>query len=177
MVFCSIGGDYLQKTDEELISELNKLALELGHIPTFRECNSCSYTSMAKTYCKRFGSWQKAMKAAGLLKGKYLKANLKRLKRELGHTPSMKECNDCEFTVHSCIYIKKYGSWSAALMEAGLKPRTDREEMLINLRQLAIKLGHFPTEEEVNKCKNTPSFRSYRREFGSWEDLKKLIKI
>lgn len=51
-------------TEDELISELQKKAKELGRTPKMREIE------IAQTYINRFGSFNKALEAAGLIPNK-----------------------------------------------------------------------------------------------------------
>ena len=93
----------------------------------------------------------------------------------MGHAPSEGECDRCEYTVNSYAYSQKYGSWRKALEAAGLRPKTDDEEMIASLKRLTEELGHFPSEGECDLCKYTPHFRTYLRKFGSWSKIREMI--
>jgi hypothetical protein len=163
------------KTDEMMILDFQRLAEELGHAPSRKECDECSYTYHSTTYRHRFGSWSATIKAAGIEKRDYV-GELIRLRNEIGHIPSRDECDQCSYTVHSRTYVTKYGSWRGALRAAGFKIKTDDEEILNALRRLTKELGHFPTFWECNDCGYTPNHRTYLRRFGSWEKMKEIIK-
>jgi len=57
-------------TDEQLLKPLRELAKKLGHTPSLRESRDCKDTPSEPTYIRRFGSWSKAVEAAGLPKHK-----------------------------------------------------------------------------------------------------------
>ena len=53
-------------TNEELIGLLKAKAKSLGRTPTIKDVNSDKSMPHANTYTDRFGSWNQALKAAGL---------------------------------------------------------------------------------------------------------------
>lgn len=57
-------------TDEQLLKPLRELAKKLGYTPSLRESRDCKDTPSEPTYSRRFGSWSKAVEAAGLPKHK-----------------------------------------------------------------------------------------------------------
>ena len=57
-------------TDEQLLKPLRELAKKLGHTPSLRELKNCKDMPSEPTYSRRFGSWSKALEAAGLPKHK-----------------------------------------------------------------------------------------------------------
>lgn len=52
-------------SDEELLNRLQEFAAELGRPPSQNEMND-SGPHAAQTYADRFGSWNEALKTAGL---------------------------------------------------------------------------------------------------------------
>ena len=107
---------------------------------------------------------------------KKLSSDLRKLAKELGRTPTVRECNSCLYTQNLYSYTKEFGTWGKALEAAGLKLKTDKDEMLSSLQRLTDELGHFPTEEQCNWCEYTPCYRTYLRKFGPWDEIKKMIK-
>lgn len=53
-------------TDEDLIARLRDFAKKIGHTPAASELNSDPDVPGKNTYTAHFGSWKKALEAAGL---------------------------------------------------------------------------------------------------------------
>lgn len=78
-------------SEEDLISELNRLADELGHVPRRDEMRDQGKWS-GTIYQERFGSWNEALAAAGFepnhrwrIPQEVLLAELREFADELGH--------------------------------------------------------------------------------------------
>ncbi|MBR0467322.1 DEAD/DEAH box helicase family protein [Candidatus Saccharibacteria bacterium] len=95
---------------------------------------------------------------------------LRKLAREIGHTPTVEDVNCCRWMPNSEMYMLRFNSFNKALIRAGLNinHNTDisNDEMLEKLRWLASKLGHVPTIREVNDCDELPSSHLYAKRFG-----------
>jgi hypothetical protein len=104
-----------------LLSEIERLADELGRPPTFAEMQSMGEYSPG-TYHRRFGSWNAALEAAGYnptSPGKAagdddLLAEIERLASELGSPPTVREMDDIG-QYASATYQRRFESWSAAV--------------------------------------------------------------
>jgi hypothetical protein len=59
------------KTPEQALDDLRKLADELGRLPIQRDANDNDWTPSATYYARHFGSFSKALKAAGLSNMEY----------------------------------------------------------------------------------------------------------
>lgn len=109
----------------DLIDELQRLSDELGETPTWSEMNKHGKYN-PETYRKRFGSWNEALKSAGL--GPVKKSNipeeelvneLQRLADELDKTPIRQEMDD-HGKFSSQTYWLRFGSWREAKEVAGV---------------------------------------------------------
>ncbi len=167
-------------TEEEirdvLIAELQRLADQLDHPPGLRDMNQHGAHS-SKTYQKKFGSWNKALRAAGLginaetnIDRSDLIDELRRLASELGWTPTSRDmANSGEYG--TATYAHKFGSWNDALQEADLEIVRQREvsraEMITEIQRLADKLGQPPA---VYQMRDQGKFgvTTISREFGTW---------
>jgi hypothetical protein len=58
---------------KELIDSLKSLSNELGRVPKTNDLKKKKYIASSSTYRKYFGSWNNALKSAGLLKQQYKK--------------------------------------------------------------------------------------------------------
>ena len=170
-----------KKTNEEIIVYLRKLVKRFGRIPSHIE-----YIKMPdkivgfSTICIHFGSWNKALKAAGItslrehhiLSEQKMIESLQQLGKELGHTPTIAEYQNFS-QKHGSItaFRKHFGSWNKALIKAGFKtinPYTN-QQIIESLLKVKEYLNHIPSVKEYNLCpvKTMSSFAIYDR-FGSW---------
>jgi hypothetical protein len=102
----------------------------------------------------------------------YLIERLQALAARLGRTPFQREVDADADSPCRVTYVRRFGSWHAALKAAGLPPNRpaapyDRERLLEALRQLADRLGRAPTKAEVDR-QGVACAVTYANHFGSW---------
>jgi hypothetical protein len=169
-------------TEEEikqvLITELHNLAVELNKTPSQRDMDLQGAHS-SKTYQKKFGSWNEALKEADLAINKEqsiskpdLIDELVCLSDELERTPTSRDmAKDGKYAPSS--YSNEFGSWNNAVREAGLEPtryrNVPRQELICELERLTEELGHTPTAPEMTQHGSFTN-KTYSREFGSWNN-------
>lgn len=176
-------------TDDELLTHLQEFATQLDtDSPSSKKMNSDGPHN-SKTYKDRFGSWNKALKEAGLepkepLQTRHTKQDLLddlvELAQDIGHIPTQKEIR--EYTNHSHnTYYNHWGSVKDALkasnvdldaidMSRKTKPYSiDRQELLDELRRLADELDRPPRWTDIREH-STFSDSPYRSRFDSLED-------
>lgn len=169
-------------SDEQLISFLQEAAKNLGGIIKSSELSLCEGMPDLTTYIKRFGSWNKALLAAGLPinqrrenwdKQSVIEA-LRRKSMELGRTPSAKDVGDDLTMPSSSCCAKLFGTWSAAIRAANLsaiRPYAySRTDLIAYLRQKISELGRAPSQKDMIEDSRMPSIGAYLRIFGSWEN-------
>ncbi|MDR5673114.1 hypothetical protein RH858_08120 [Halalkaliarchaeum sp. AArc-GB] len=171
---------------DELRSDLQSLATELGRAPTPDEIDEKGSYSM-QAYREQFGSWGNALAEADLKKpmghripDQELLAELRRLADELDRTPKEKDMTSRGH--HGTqTYRNRFGSWNQAVEAAGLSPRPDRrepsrEELIAELQRVADELGRSPTWSEM---KDHGEFvpNTYRSHFGSWNDALEAAEL
>ncbi|MEX3914329.1 hypothetical protein AB4672_21385 [Bacillus paralicheniformis] len=154
-------------TDQELIKILQQKAIELGRAPKETEVNRLN------SIVKYFGSFNKGLKAAGLIPNKrgkekkYTKEDLinilQRKAEELERTPKFKEVSQ------RTVIVKYFGSFNKGLKAAGLKPNRKRskneytiEELIEILQKKSKELGRTPKVKEVGQV------GSIVKHFGSY---------
>ena len=152
-------------SNEELILILQQKAEELGRTPRTRDMKRPS----ASTFYDAFGSWNNALRSAGLKTNSRRKYNDKELililqqkAKELGRTPRIYDMKKPSYGT----YCNRFGSWVDALKAAGLYPsrRYSNEELILLLQQKAKELGRTLHVYDMKK----PSYRTYCRIFGTW---------
>ncbi len=128
-------------TKEQLLFYLKKTASEFKKSPTIEDLNRARELPSSTTYIKRFGSWNAALKAAGLkinAKQKYeaqeMIESLRQLAKELGRLPKNSDLKGKKWIASSATYRKYFGSWKKALQAAELK-----EGSFINLKTFSKK--------------------------------------
>lgn len=125
--------EYRQKiSDEDLISQVQMLANELGRTPTAKEYDMCEYTSAMFTITVRFGGWGQFIDAAGLTRNKTgrmkriteeeLIRQVQQLAEDLGRAPTAVQFNECRYVSSANAAKSRFGSWSKFLIAAGLTP-------------------------------------------------------
>lgn len=114
-----------------LLTEINRLAEQLGHTPTQAEMNSKGEFTETP-YQTEFGSWSAAIEEAGIdlrrrqrvdIPTKDLIEEVKRISEEKGRPPTYQEIDD-EGKYSHAVFEDRFGSWASALMAAGFEPRT-----------------------------------------------------
>jgi hypothetical protein len=161
-----------------LIAELQRLADQLNHPPGLRDMNQHGAHS-SRTYQKKFGSWNNALRAAGLginaetnIDKSDLIDELRRLASELGRTPTSRDmANRGEYG--TATYANAFGSWNDAVREADLEIVRQREvsrnEMISEVQRLADGLGQPPAVHQM-RDQGTFGVTTISREFGTWTD-------
>lgn len=163
----------------QLVNDLLQLTVDLGRAPTPEDIDEESAYGITD-YRDEFGSWANALAAADIDKptnvqipDDVLLAELRRLTKELGKTPSQLDMTD-HGQHGSETYTRRFGSWNGAVEAAGLDPNPDRqkrsrEELLADLRDAADDLGRSPTRREMEDYTEADVI-TFRNRFGSWNE-------
>ena len=176
--------DCPEYTSEELISQVQMLAKELGRPPIKKEFNDDPRVVKVNIVEKRFGSWTNFLKVAKVESyrrsehsSEELISQVQMLAKELGETPTMQEFNDDPRVVKVNVVKKRFGSWNEFLEKAGLEINrrravgVSREEMIGQVHMLARELKRTPTATEFDEDPRTVSFTAVKNRFGSWNAL------
>src|SRR3972149_10373533 len=112
-------------TDEELLEFLIKFERKEGRIPRQEDFIGNPNCPSHNLYKSRFGSWNNAIKCAGLIPGQYISneellESLRRFKGEEGRIPKQEDfVNNPKYPGFMTI-VKWFGSWNNALRLSGL---------------------------------------------------------
>lgn len=166
-------------SDDDFLSDLRRVASEL-------KLDSLSIKEYEKngkyhpsTLKRRFGSWTKTLKLAGLqlrknpkIEDDELITDLKRVAAALNKKSVTQNEYKSLGKYDSAPLVRTFGSWFKALEKAGLeKTRTwgvTNEEYFENLEEIWTKLGRQPNYAEIEKPFSKYSAGAYERRFGSW---------
>lgn len=159
----------------ELLSELQRLADELGRTPRTKDMNQEGKYSQ-QPYRTKFGSWNDALLAAGLepnqrknpSKDKLVSA-LRCVADELGRTPTQSDIrHHSKFSVRP--FNTEFGAISFAVEAAGMEPKWNnlsRQALIDELKRLGDELGRPPfTYDMVDHGRW--GIMPYYGEFGGW---------
>jgi 5-methylcytosine-specific restriction endonuclease McrA len=168
-------------TEQQLLDDLKEAAKKIGrNTITMAQYNHIG-TYSSSTIQKRFGSWFKALKIAGLKRSRsFLSIKTDELLDDLRSVAKMLKLNSLTqqlYAEHGSIgpntISRRFGgSWLKALKAAGLSQTrkyglTD-EEYFSNLEQIWRKLGRQLKYSEIRAPLSTLSAGAYERRFGSW---------
>lgn len=110
-------------SEADLLAELERMANVRDAAPTFKEMESDGAYS-PRTYVDRFGSWNKALEAAGFeprragkVSEEELLADLHRLRDTLGTQPVADDVRE-QGKYSLATYQRRFGSWSGAKVAA-----------------------------------------------------------
>ena len=164
-------------TDEELLTELKRVASELNKTAVSREENDERGKYGTTTYIRRFGSWFNALEKAGLEKTRMpmnlpeedLFQNLEEIWIKLGRQPRYAEVQKPLSKYHVGTYENRFGTWRKALEKfvayINNEERTSSEEAIRNVevepstlhktkRGINWRLRFIVMRQDNFKCKN-----------------------
>ncbi|TCJ00489.1 homing endonuclease associated repeat-containing protein, partial [Cytobacillus praedii] len=176
-----------QYTNDYLINCLLELANDLGRTPRDNDIREIENFPSMKVYQKRFGSWNSALKIAGLR----LNTEFNITKEEIinrakdffktnNRSPYWNELN-----LSRTVYEKYWCNFPEMLEEAMLplnkKTRIDHfktdEELIEDYLNLYKILGRIPMANDVNNYANMASFSTYKLRLGGYEEIWKKCNI
>jgi hypothetical protein len=166
-------------SQQKIIDSITELAKKLGRSPKRREMDKQGNISSGPCG-DTFGSWNKALQAAGYepvyqtnISRQKLINELQRLAKNRGAPPKQMELMSSEAKFSFRPYIDEFGSWNEALQAAGLEvhSRSDipEQELIDKLQRFAEELGDTPSCTEMDR-KGPFSANAYTNEFGSWNE-------
>lgn len=158
---------------DDLLSEINRLASTIGDTPTTDNMrNDGKYDP--SVYQERFGSWNDAVRAAGLSPNSQTsKTDLLDEIHQLAdgeEPPTSKKMRE-EGAYSPKTYHNRFGSWSDAVRAAGYTPvsaEKPEEDLLSEIRRLAD--GNEPPTSQEMKKNGKYAISTYYSHFGRWND-------
>jgi hypothetical protein len=161
---------------------LRNKARELGRAPTAREMDTDKSIPGTAVYCRCFGSFRTALRRAECspereYSNEQLISMLDRKIKELGRFPTSREIDTDPQLACSALYFKRFKSLTRLALKLGVRPtmyRCSNAEMIRQLREKAKRLGHPPSEPDLEKDRTLPSPNTFRNRFGSLERARSL---
>lgn len=166
-------------SEEDFINDLKKVSLKLQKDSISTEEYNKFGRYHSSTIQRRFKSWTKALKRAGLQIRKYPKLIESELLEDLKRVAEVikkKSVTQAEYESFGKYspgpFIRTFGSWFKALEKAGLEKTRNfgvtEEEYFKNLEEIWIKLGRQPNYAEIEKPFSKYSAGAYEYRFGTW---------
>jgi hypothetical protein len=120
---------------EELLRKLKEKATQLNKTPTQKDIDKDPLIPGKGNYQKYFGSFTKAVRLAGLdvnyghSKEELVKI-IQKLARKINKTPTRTDMNNAKGYPSYIPFVRKFGSYSAACLRAGLTPNDGRNNKI-----------------------------------------------
>jgi len=181
-------------SDAEILGQLKACAERLGRSPTMREfAEDAGTTIHPQTVIERFGSWNRAKRAAGLVPRRFatkeeLLRCLRDLGEKLGRTPTAKDVDANRGIVPSkSLYWHTFGSLTNALREAGFDVPVGEERLERAIEQgeaLAERLGRLPRFVDWAEARRANPellsewqvYRMFDARRGAWSTFQFLVR-
>lgn len=161
-------------TDEELIQLLKECQYEIKKVPTSKIIDKMDDYPHSTTYAAHFGSWSKALVAAGFRSTRYVYSNdeLIALLKDFKTTPTIRDMDKKPNFPNASTFIHRFGSWNKALEIAGFDPNYEiitlsDDVMIEQLADFKLKLNKNPSRAQINENKDLPCDITYLKRFGS----------
>jgi len=165
-------------SDADLLAELRRLSDEIGETPTSRDMAEKGKYAPS-TYTTAFGSWNNAVREAGLdttrlreVPESELLDELESLADQLGQSPTFREMEK-QGRFGARTYSSAFGSWNNALREANLDVNKEqdipRSNLLGEIKRLEEEQSRVPTSLMMDK-NGRFTVSTYNRVFGSWNE-------
>jgi hypothetical protein len=181
-------------SDAQILEQLKSCAERLGRSPTMREFADDPETTIhPQTVIERFGSWNRAKRAAGLVPRRFatkeeLLRCLQELGERLGRTPTAKDVDANRGLVPSkSLYWHTFGSLTNALREAGFDVPVGEERLERAIEQgeaLAERLGRLPRFVDWAEARRADPallsewqvYRMFDARRGAWSTFQFLVR-
>ena len=181
-------------SDAEILGQLESCAERLARSPTMREFAEDTETTIhPQTVIERFGSWNRAKRAAGLVPRRFatkeeLLRCLRELGEKLGRTPTAKDVDANRGIVPSkSLYWHTFGSLTNALREAGFDVPVGEERLERAIEQgeaLAEQLGRLPRFVDWAEARRADPqllsewqvYRMFDARRGAWSTFQFLVR-
>ena len=164
---------YSNISNEKLIEEIKRTIKLLNQrtlsVKDYIKFGIFSYT----TFIMKFGSWNKALEEAcidtkfHIVSEEQLIKNLLEVREKLGRNPKIKEMKKPLSQYSHDIYSNRFGTFTKALIKAGLLSKASKKELLKNLKELKVKLGRVPRIKDIKRPISRYSIKQYLKVFGS----------
>lgn len=181
-------GQRVSISDDELISDFQRVAKDLGEAPSYNDIIEFGRYS-PYTYERAFGSFLDAKQACGFepkasgsrwrhFSEAEIKDEIQRVDDIVDSVPSVKDIEE-ESKISISTLAYRFGKFKDALRAAGIDPKPakiPKEELIDAMLSLADKKDRPPFQEEMN-ADGRYSFSVYVNRWGSWLNAKEAAGL
>ena len=189
-------------SEESIVKEIQRVASMTPSAEVFTTKLFDQYGKVnSSTVIRKFGSWKKVLKRAGL-ESRFSNSEISESMKErmaLRHSKSdviselrrvsemleldsftARQFSNLSDVISSDSIARKFGSWAEAMRAAGLKPtkratRYTQEDYLENILVVWTHYRRQPTYSEMEKPPSTITPGAYEAKFGKWTNALKLF--
>lgn len=160
-------------TDDKLLYYMKQFYKENGRTPTHYDFNNNPNYPSFGTYIERFGSWNNALREAGLWHNRVivrmtdgeLLEYLMKFYEENGRIPTCYDFNSDPNYPNVATYQKRFGSWNKALKAGSLQvsrfTKMTNEELLEYLKMFYEENGRSPVVHDFINNHKYPNLNTY----------------
>lgn len=161
--------------DEKLLTDLRRVAEDLGKTPTTREYEKHG-THTRDTISRRFESYNDAIEKIGYIPNESKETSkedilkdIRRVAESLKKAPTTREYTQ-KGRHSSSLICRRFESWNAALAEIGYNPNQPihNKKILADIREVSDDVGGTPSQVEYAEH-GTHSVQTVVDHFGSWD--------
>ena len=181
-------------SDDQILAQLRASAERLGRSPTMKEFAADGEATVhPQTVIERFGTWNAAKRAAGLVPRRFVTREelvtlLRKLGEELGRVPTARDLDERRGTMPSkSLYWHTFGSLANALREAGFDVAVGEERLERAVEQgtaLARRLGRLPKFGDWGGARRADEtmltewqvYRLFDARRGAWSAFQYLVR-
>jgi len=181
-------------SDDQILAQLRASAERLGRSPTMKEFAADGEATVhPQTVIERFGTWNAAKRAAGLVPRRFVTREelvtlLRKLGEELGRVPTARDLDERRGTMPSkSLYWHTFGSLANALREAGFDVAVGEERLERAVEQgtaLARRLGRLPKFGDWGAARRADEamltewqvYRLFDARRGAWSAFQYLVR-
>jgi hypothetical protein len=165
-------------SNRKVLQEIRRISNEMHRTPRVADLALSKRWDLVRASQRIFGTYTNAIKQSGLNPNitywskELIIKDLKKLYKQLGHTPTYRELRKIRLDLQSAIqrYFKRYND---AIKAANLplnNIRWSKIKIINKLQQIANKLGRTPTERDLRTLKLFDLFGAILRWFGSYNN-------
>jgi len=161
---------------KKIIQELKQIANEMHRTPRVVDLARKGRWDLVRASQRFFGTYVNAVKRARLKPNKIywskelIIKELRRLYKQFGHTPTYRELRKIRLDLQAAIerHFKKYNNAVTAANLPLNNIRWSKNKIIKQLKNLAKRLGHTPTERELRRMNLCDLFGAIQRHFKSY---------
>jgi len=168
-------------TKKEILNTIREIAAKNKEIPQLKELSRLGYSGLARAVERRFGSWSKALVAAGFkpVRKKWTEEEalrqIKKVSKELQHSPSMNDLRKLGRYDLITAGLKFFSEYNNFLRAAGLEivlemNKWPQDRIIKELREIQEHFGRTPRKNELASLGRYDLLNAAETYFPCWSE-------